>query len=267
MDAKVPLAGVISLKGRRAVITGGARGLGAAIAHRLAEAGAAVAIGDLDAEGARSCAAALAKQHAVACFAAHLDVRDPVSVRGFAEAAEKALGGLDIWVNNAGIFGACAFLELSVEEFDATIATNLRGAFLGAQEAARRMIARPEPGRVIVNIASLAGLRGVPGFAAYCASKHGLDGLTKALAVELGPHGVRVLTVAPSQTPTPGTRAAAAKRPPSSGAPTGYTPQRPIDRASDPDDIARVVLFAVSDLSSFMSGTALAVDGGALSRI
>ena len=189
-------------------------------------------------------------------------------MRAFASSAEAALGSLDIWVNNAGIFGAKSFLDLSVEEFDATIATNLRGAFLGAQEAARRMIARPGPGRTIVNIASLAGLRGVAGFAAYCASKHGLDGLTKALAVELGPHGIRVLTVAPSNTLTPGTQAAAAASPPArSGALAGYTPQRPLQRASEPDDIARVVLFAVSDLSSFMSGATLAVDGGALARI
>ena len=265
MDSGLAITRVISLEGRRAVITGGAQGLGAAIAYRLAEAGAAVAIGDLDADRARSRAAVLAEQHGATVYAAHLDVRDPLSVRTFGEGVQTALGGLDVWINNAGIFGARAFLELSVEEFDATIATNLRGAFLGAQEAARLMVSSPGQGRAIVNIASLAGLRGVAGFAAYCASKHGLDGLTKALAVELGPHGIRVLTVAPSNTATPGTQAAAARA--QAAWPAGHVPQRPLDRASDPDDIARVVLFAVSDMAGFMTGSALVVDGGALAKV
>ena len=187
-----PFADLLSLAGRRAVVTGGARGLGRAIAARLAEAGASVLVGDRDAEGATAAAKAIASETGAETIGCHLDVTDSASVASCAALANDEFGGLDIWVNNAGIFPTSPATEMSDEAWDAVIDVNLRGAFIGCREAARTMIAAGKGG-VIVNIASTAGLRGTgPGVAHYVASKHGVTGLTKQLAIEFGPHGIRV---------------------------------------------------------------------------
>ncbi|WP_328475009.1 SDR family oxidoreductase [Actinoplanes sp. NBC_00393] len=249
------LTDLISLSGRRAVVTGGARGLGKAIAARLAEAGAEVLIGDLDLGLAQAAAAELGDQ----VTGTFLDVTDSASVA----AAAAHFDQLDIWINNAGIFPSVPLLEMTDETWDQVFAVNARGTFAGAREAARRMTG----GGVIVNIISTAGFRAsAPGLAAYVGSKHAARGLTRELAVELAPRGIRVLGVAPSFVPTEGNMAAAAAMMAALGddapPPTPLMLNSPVGRVGVPDDIARVVLFCASDLSNFMTGSTLLADGG-----
>jgi NAD(P)-dependent dehydrogenase (short-subunit alcohol dehydrogenase family) len=257
------LAELVSLKGRRAVVTGGGRGLGKAIASRLAEAGADLLIGDIGEESAVTAAGELAGRHGVHAVGAAMDVTDAVAVAAAADRAVADLGGLDIWVNNAGIFPSVPLLEMSEDTWDEVFAVNARGAFVGAREAARRMAASGTGG-VIVNIVSTAGFRGsAPGLAAYVGSKHAVRGLTRELALELAPMGIRVLGVAPSYVPTEGNMmAAAAVMTDGDAPPTDLMLTGPIGRGGSPDDIARVVLFCASDLSAFMTGSTLLADGG-----
>ncbi|GAA2869051.1 3-oxoacyl-ACP reductase FabG [Streptosporangium fragile] len=252
------LTELISLTGRRAVVTGGGRGLGKAIASRLAEAGADLLIGDIDEELAVSAAKQIADSHGVRAIGVAMDVADAGSVAAAADRAVAELGGLEIWVNNAGIFPSVPLLEMTDETWDRVFAVNARGVFLGAREAARRMASG-----VIVNIISTAGFRGsAPGLAAYVGSKHAVRGLTRELALELAPGGIRVLGVAPSFVPTEGNMMMAATVMTGDTPPTGLMLDSPIGRVGVPDDIARVVLFCVSDLATFMTGSTLLADGG-----
>ena len=262
------IAELLSLAGRRAVVTGGAQGLGKAIAARLAEAGADVLIVDLDEERARAAAADLVDRYGITAIGTRADVSDTASVIAAADLAVAELGGLDIWVNNAGLFPNAPVLEMPDEMWDRVFAVNARGVFLGSREAARRMAADGSGG-VIVNIISTAGFQvAFPGMAAYVSSKHAARGLTKSLAVDLAPLGVRVLGVAPSFVPTEGNIAAgkaAAEQASASGIelpPLDVMTQSLIGRLGTPDDIARVVLFAASDLSLIMTGSTLLADAG-----
>ncbi|MFB4279603.1 MULTISPECIES: SDR family NAD(P)-dependent oxidoreductase [unclassified Nonomuraea] len=264
------LAELVSLHGRRAVVTGGGRGLGKAIALRLAEAGADLLIGDIDEELAVTAAKQLAERHGVRAIGAAMDVTDAAAVAAAADRAVAELGGLDVWVNNAGIFPSVPLLEMSEETWDQVFAVNARGVFVGAREAARRMSAAGPGGSrdgrgggVIVNIVSTAGFRAsAPGLAAYVGSKHAARGLTRELALELAPLGIRVLGVAPSFVPTEGNMMMAAAVMTDGVPPTDLMLDSPIGRVGVPDDIARVVLFCASDLSAFMTGSTLLADGG-----
>jgi NAD(P)-dependent dehydrogenase (short-subunit alcohol dehydrogenase family) len=259
---ETPLEQLFSLKGRRAVVTGGAWGLGRATVRRLAQAGASVVIADLDAEKGQESASDLSAETGGRVLFTPVDVADGASVDAAANFAASELGGIDIWINNAGLTINEPLVEMSIETWDKHLTVNTRGMFLGAQAAARRMIAAGKGG-VIVNLASLAGLEGIaPDLVAYVASKHGVVGATRQMGIELAPEGIRVLAVAPgfhvtektsflkdadpeilSQIPIPGI---AGSR---------------LGRVGVPDDIARVILFCVSDLALFMSGTTLVVDG------
>lgn len=262
------IAELVSLAGRRAVVTGGAQGLGRAIAARLAEAGADLLILDLNEGPAREAAAELAARYGVTAIGTGADVSDTASVAAAADLAVAELGGLDIWVNNAGLFPNAPVLQMPDEMWDRVFAVNARGVFLGSREAARRMSADGSGG-VIVNIISTAGFQvAFPGMAAYVSSKHATRGLTKSLAVDLAPLGVRVLGVAPSFVPTEGNLAAAqaaAEQAAAAGVeipPLDVMTQSRIGRLGTPDDIARVVLFAASDLSIIMTGSTLLADAG-----
>ena len=260
------LAELISLTGRRAVVTGGGRGLGKAIAMRLAEAGADLMIGDIEEDLAVQAAAEITQHYGVRAIGSALDVTDTTSVSALADRAVADLGGLEIWVNNAGIFPAVPLLEMTDQTWDNVLAVNARGTFVGAREAARRMAAAGAGG-AIVNIVSTAGFRGsAPGLAAYVSSKHAARGLTRELALELAPLGIRVLGVAPSLVPTEGNILAAAAVAPSPDGtpPTPLMLNGPIGRPGVPDDIARVALFCASDLANFMTGSTLIADGGSI---
>lgn len=262
------IAELISLAGRRAVVTGGAQGLGKAIAERLAEAGADIVVVDINEEPARAAAAELAERYGVTAIGTRADVSDTASVVAAADLALAELGGLDIWVNNAGLFPNAPVLQMPDDMWDRVFAVNARGVFLGSREAARRMTADGSGG-VIVNIISTAGFQvAFPGMAAYVASKHAARGLTKSLAVDLAPLGVRVLGVAPSFVPTEGNIAASKAGAEQAAAAGVEMPaldvmsHSRIGRLGTPDDIARVVLFAASDLSLIMTGSTLLADAG-----
>ncbi|HDZ2573148.1 TPA: SDR family oxidoreductase [Klebsiella pneumoniae] len=255
---------LISLSGRTAVVTGGAIGIGRAIALRLAEAGANVVIGDLNAEQAQKTAeelTSLGGKH----LGASLDVNDHASVTALAQKAVDETGRLDIWVNNAGIYPSRKVLEIGDEEWARVLDINVRGTFFGAREAALHM--EPNKG-VIINIVSTAAFNSSNGAnpAHYVASKHAVAGLTKSLAVELGPKGIRTVGVAPTLTETPGVNSKRAEGDAVTEALVQYAQGLPLGRLGLPDDIARVVLFAASDLGAFVTGTIIPVDGGDLAR-
>ncbi|GCD88051.1 short-chain dehydrogenase [Nocardioides sp. LS1] len=254
-----PLASTVDLTGRTAVVTGGAHGIGLAVCRRLREAGADVVLADKSADAAQRAASELGAR----CFPAHVDVRDGASIDALADLALARFGTLDVWVNNAGTYPRQALLDITDDDWDEVHRLNLRGAFIGSREAARRMIAS-ERGGTIVNLTSTAAYNTAAGGnpAHYVSSKHALAGLTKSLAVELGPYGIRAVAVAPTLTRTPGVQAAhAAGR----GASLDrYTDRLPAGRPAEPDDVARVVLFAASGLAGFVSGSTIDVDGGDL---
>jgi len=255
----VALSELVALDGKVAVVTGGASGIGRACCTRLAEAGATVIVADIDGESARRAASALEPP----AVAIEVDVRDERAVRELADHARVSLGRLDAWVNTAGIYPTSPLLELTGEEWDLVHDVNLRGTFVGCREAARAMIAGGDGG-VIVNISSTAAYKVEPGVAHYAASKFGVRGLTRALAVELGPHGIRVLEVAPTVTLTPGLEVQRTALEGAGFALEELGPRLPLGRVAVPDDIARVILFCVSDLSLLMTGSTLAVDAGEL---
>lgn len=253
---------LVSLKGRSAVVTGAAQGLGRAIANRLAEAGAGVLIGDLKTEQAQQAAKELSERHGVKIIATHLDVTDSASVVAAAELAVCEFGGIGIWVNNAGLYPNVGLMEMTDELWDDVMAVNLRGVFRSSREAAQRMIDARQGG-VIVNIVSTAGFKGVaPGVSAYVASKHGVRGMVKQMAIELAPHDIRVLGVAPTFCETEGNMAALNELPDKVRSEISATLTSKLGRVGVPDDIARAVLFCASDMSIFMTGSTLLVDAG-----
>jgi NAD(P)-dependent dehydrogenase (short-subunit alcohol dehydrogenase family) len=255
-----PLAELISLGGQVAVVTGGARGIGRAVARRLAEAGARVVITDV--EGAADAAAELSAA-GLAVDGRQLDVTDRAGVDTFVDRLVGETGRLDVWVNNAGIFAPTApVLDMPDAAWDRVIDVNLNGAFVCARAAARAM-AKGQRG-VIVNLASVSGYRGRAGLAHYSSSKHAVRGLTRSLAVELGPAGIRVVGIAPTMVVTEGTDAAQRAAGPRLHATDVYQ-QLPLGRAGVPDDVARVVLFAASGLAALMTGSTIAVDAGQMS--
>ena len=260
--SQVALADLISLKGRTAIVTGAAQGLGRAMARRLAEAGASVLIGDLKADLAKQAADEIGARYGGKVIATRLDVTDSASVAAATDLAERELGPVGIWVNNAGLYPNVGLLDMTDELWDQVMAVNLRGVFASCREAARRMIALGNGG-VLINVVSTAGFSGVaPGVSAYVASKHGVRGLVRQLAIELAPHDIRVLGVAPTFCETEGNMAALAALPDRVRQEISATLTSKLGRVGVPDDIARVVLFAASDMAAFMTGSTLLADAG-----
>jgi NAD(P)-dependent dehydrogenase (short-subunit alcohol dehydrogenase family) len=255
------LAELVSLTGRRAVVTGGGQGLGKAIARRLAEAGADVLIGDIQKELAISAAKDIAASCSARVVGAFMDVTDTSTVTAAADMACEQLGGIEIWVNNAGVYPSIRILDTSDAQWDEVFAVNVRGLFAGGREAARRMI-KAGRGGVIVNIISTAGFKGIaPGVSAYVGSKHAARGITKQMALELAPHAIRVLGVAPTFCATENNMAAVANNPKLAEEIAAVATSR-LGRIGVPDDIARAVLYCACDLSMFMTGSTLLLDAG-----
>ena len=246
------LADLLRLDGRVAVVTGGARGIGGAVVNRLLEAGAAVVIGDLDAPLLGGTAASHVE----------LDLSAPDGPRRLADRALELHGRIDVWVNNAGIYPTAHVLDMTDEEWSRVMELNLTTAFRGARAAAQAMTRRGSG--VIVNVASNAGMASGRATAHYVASKHGMVGLTKSLAVDLASRGIRAVGVAPGVTMTEGLAAATVHLADHGwGDMESYAARTvPLGRMAHPDEIARVVVFASSDLAQYITGSTILVDGG-----
>jgi 2-deoxy-D-gluconate 3-dehydrogenase len=268
MSDTPPIDELISLAGKAAVVTGGAMGIGLAIATRLAEAGAAVVLADVDLAAAEAAAKAL-RSRGLGAEAVRTDVADETGVRELIDGAVERHGGVDILVNNAGIFPNILVMNMTTQDFRQVIDVNLVGVFLCTRVVAEHMIRRGRGGRII-NITSIDALHpSSAGLAHYDASKHGVWGFTKNIALELAPHDIRVNAIAPGGIATPGVAAAQS----TAQLPTGvdmsvmleaFLAKIPMRRIGDPDDIARAALFLASDLSSYMTGSQIVVDGGVL---
>jgi len=257
---------LFDLNGKAALVTGGAGGIGKAIALRLAGAGADVVVADIDPESASGVAEEIVSKGRKA-LVIEADVSSVASARDLAAKTVKALGRLDILVNNVGIYPPSPVLDVTEEMWDNVLDTNLRGLFFCAQAAAQQMIAMQHGGRII-NIASLEALHPTLALSHYDASKGGVLMTTKALALELAPHGILVNCVAPGIIRTPGLERLLGILIPT-GAPFEETaemflPRVPIGRIGTPDDVANVVLFLASPAAGYMTGSLVLVDGGYL---
>jgi NAD(P)-dependent dehydrogenase (short-subunit alcohol dehydrogenase family) len=243
------------LKNRTALITGGARGIGFAIAIALSREGAQVAIADVNGHGAEAAATRLVAGGGSAHGFA-VDVASAASVDAMIQGVVERFGGLDILINNAGVGGNTPFLDTTLENWNRIISINLTGAFLVAQASARRMVAQGHGGKII-NIASLSGQRGGNGRAAYGAAKAGLELLTKVMAVELSEHGINVNNIAPGaiETEMAATAHDAATR-------SAYNYLIPMVRYGTPEEIADAAVFLCSDEARYVQGHTLNVDGG-----
>ena len=249
-----------ALQGRRVLITAGASGIGLEIARAYAGAGARLLICDIDAKALE--AAARIVPDAVREVA---DVSDEDSVRKLFEAVDRHLGGLDILVNNAGVAGPTGPVEtLSLADWRRTLEVNITGQFLCVREAVPRLRQGVKPS--IVNLSSAAGHLGFPGRTPYAASKWGVIGFTKSLAIELGGDGIRVNAILPGAVDGPRIRAVIAAKAQSTGKPLAevtraYEGQAALGRMVTAQDIANMALFAASDAALNVSGQELVVDG------
>ncbi len=250
------------LEGKVAVVTGGARGIGLAVARRYAAEGAVVVIADVDGGAAAAAAADLpGRAHGV-----RVDVTDEESVAALGDATVELAGRLDVVVANAGVLVQAPALETSLDHWRRALEVNLTGAFVTCRELGRRLVEQGEGGRVILS-SSLFGLRGGRDNAAYSASKFGMIGLAQCLAAEWSGHGVLVNTVCPGQVDTPMLRSLFDTRAELRGTTPADEEGRmlariPIGRLASPDEIADAYVFLASDLSRYVTGQAITVDGG-----
>jgi 3-oxoacyl-[acyl-carrier protein] reductase len=242
------------LDGKAAVVTGGAQGIGLAIAQRLGAEGASVVVADVDEARSQEAAATVAdaggKAIGVAC-----DVTSPEQVEALVTRCVEELGSIDVMVNNAGITRDATMRKMAVEDFDAVVAVHLKGTWLGTKAASLAM-REQDGGGSIVNISSISGKVGNIGQTNYSAAKAGIVGLTKAAAKEVAHAGVRVNAIQPGLIRTAMTEAM----------PDEIFAQReeevPMGRAGEPDEIAKTVLFLASDLASYVTGIVVEVAGG-----
>jgi meso-butanediol dehydrogenase/(S,S)-butanediol dehydrogenase/diacetyl reductase len=250
------------LEGKVALVTGGARGIGFAIAQRLADEGASVAVLALHADSAAGAAAQIDGAVAVAA-----DVCDEEAMARAVRETTDAFGRLDVMVNNAATIAIGPVVETSVDTWDHIVRVNLRGVFLGCREAARQMIGQGGGGRII-NASSGAGRQGNADIAAYAASKFGVIGLTQSLAVELAPYGITVNAYCPGHvTSTPMWDAIDEMVTTRSGAAPGSAKraaeaQPPLGRSGRPEEVAAAVAYLASDEAGFVTGESLLIDGG-----
>ncbi|WP_439678398.1 SDR family NAD(P)-dependent oxidoreductase [Embleya sp. MST-111070] len=251
----VSIGDLMDLSGQTTVVTGGAMGIGLGIVRRLYEAGANVVIADVNADALGKALAEFEDAARVRTVVA--DVSKPEDADAMIRAAVDAFGSLDVLVNNAGIYQGSSFLDIGLELAQSTLAVNLLGVMLCSQAAARQMIEQGRGGRIVIVNSVEAVNPSVLGLAHYAASKHGVAGMVKTMALELAPHDISVNTVCPGGVRTPGLMPFLDE-----DAIVELEKRIPKARIAVPDDIARVVLFLASDLASYLTGTQIVVDGG-----
>jgi NAD(P)-dependent dehydrogenase (short-subunit alcohol dehydrogenase family) len=257
----IPINELISLTGKKALVTGGAMGIGFAIAYRLAESGATVTVADLNEDKGQKVVQDLNSYGFKTSFI-RCDVSQEDEVVRTVSTAVSNMGGLDILVNNAGIFPPTPLFQLTSEMLEKVLAINLKGTAYFCREVGRWMVENKHSGSII-NIASINSLTpSTKGMIAYDASKGGVWMLTKSVASELGRNGVRVNAIAPGSILTEGVLMMSAGG--SREASRAFTARLPLGKMGVADDIGRVALFLASDLSSYMTGAMVAVDGGYL---
>jgi len=252
---------VAALVGKRALITGAASGIGRATARLFAREGAAVAVADLDEAGGQAVVQQIAGSGGRACFI-RCDVSQAADCERAVRETVESLGGLDILFNNAGIIRRSDVLNTTEEEWDRVMAVNVKSVFLMSRYAIPVMIAAG--GGAIVNTASGWGLVGGRNALSYCASKAAVVNMTRAMALDHGAQNIRVNCICPGDTDTPMLRDEAKQL----GRPAQVflkeAADRPLQRIGTPEDIAQAVLYLASDAASYITGTALVVDGGGL---
>jgi NAD(P)-dependent dehydrogenase (short-subunit alcohol dehydrogenase family) len=239
------------LQDKVAIVTGGAQGIGEACARRFAHEAARVVIADVDDARGQVLAKALQALYV------HCDVGDSMDVQALVQQTVAKHGRIDVLVNNAGIFKAAPFLEVSEEDFDAVIRVNLKGAFMVAQAVAREMV--KTGGGSVVNMSSVNAVMAIPSIASYNMSKGAINQLTRAMALALADQGVRVNAVAPG---TIATELAAKAVLTSEDAKARILSRTPLRRLGTPDEIADVVAYLASDASSYITGEIITADGG-----
>ena len=253
----------INLSGKVALVTGGARGIGWGIAEALAGAGANVVIADKDISGMEEILLHARSRYAVDIQACQVDVSDSNALKKLFDCIESVHQHVDILVNNAGIYPLADVLAITDDDYDQVISLNQRAVFIASRTFAQAAVARKAPG-VIINITGSASVKTTGNSAHYIMSKHAVMGLTKTFARDLGPHGIRVVAVAPSLTDTPGI-AAIREIPAVDQGMKHYADSLPLARIGTTEDVAKVVLFVASDLAAYVTGSTIFVDGGEFS--
>ena len=247
------------LEGRVAIVTGAAQGIGAACAERLSHDGAAVALWDIDTARGQALARSLTQRGRRAAYL-HCNVANQREVDAALAATLQAFGTVDALVNNAGIFKAAAFLDITEADWDAVLDVNLKGAFLVGQAVARAMLANTAGG-AIVNMSSVNSVMAIPNIASYNVSKGGVNQLTRVMALALAEHGIRVNAVAPGTIATELAKSAVLG---SEAARQRIMSRTPMQRLGEPHEIADVCAFLLSSAASYMTGEIVYVDGGRL---
>lgn len=247
------------LQGRVIIVTGASQGIGEACVRRLVADGAAVALWDVADGPGQALAAELAATGAAVAYQ-HCNVADKAGVDAALAATLARFGHVDGLVNNAGIFRAAPFLDITEADWDAVIAVNLKGSFLVGQAVARHMVSRTGDRRgAIVNMSSVNGTLAIPSIASYNASKGAINQLTRVMALSLADQGVRVNAVAPGTIATELARSAVLT---SDEAKARIMSRTPMKRLGEPSEIADVCAFLLSDAASYMTGEIVVVDGG-----
>ena len=249
------------LEGKAAIVTGGARGIGRAIAKAYLAAGARVMIADVEEKLAAKAVAELSSLGEVRWLSC--DVGERLDVHNLVAEAVDAFGDIDVLVNNAGIVHAAEFLALEEADFDRVLRVNLKGAFLVGQAVARQMVEQAKAGRkpgAIVNMSSVNAELAIPNQVPYCVSKGGLAQLTNVMALALAPHGIRVNAIGPGSIMTEMLAGIATDK----AAKTRILSRTPLRRFGEPSEIADIAVFLASDASSYVTGQTIFADGGRL---